>query len=150
MKLAELLKKLHGKRLAFDSRFFLYHLESDSRFEPVTSAVLRSIEAGKAHALASILVLHDLYVRLAASKDPGAVETCQAVLLNFPNLRFVAIDETIVAEAAQLQTEHGLDTWDALHLSCARNGGASVFLAADRSLPALEGMETIFLDSIQA
>ncbi len=150
MKLGDLLKKLQGKCLAFDSRFLLYHLESDSRFEPVTSALLHLVESGKSRASASILVLHDLYLRLAESKNRDAVATCHAVLLNFPNLRFVSIDEQIVADAAYLQAEHGLDAWNALHLSCARSGGARFFVSCSRALPRVPEIETIFLESIQA
>ncbi|HEY3132225.1 MAG TPA: PIN domain-containing protein, partial [Acidobacteriota bacterium] len=144
-----LLRKLQGKSLAFDSRFLLYHLEPDSRFEPVTSALLRLVESGKSRASASILVLHDLYLRLALSKDRDAVATCQAVLLNFPNLRFVSIDEQIVADAAYLQSEHGLDAWIALHLSCARNDGAKFFVTASSGLPPVPEIETVLLESIQ-
>lgn len=149
MKLADLLKKLQGKRLAFDSRFLLYHLQSDSRFEPVTSALLHLVESGKSRASVSILVLHDLYLRLVGTRNPDVLATCQAVLLNFPNLRFVSIDEQIVAEAARLQAEHGLDVWNALHLACARSGGANVFVTGDRSLPPVPEIETVLLDSIR-
>jgi predicted nucleic acid-binding protein len=124
-------------------------LESDSRFEPITSAILGAVENGKTRALASILVLQDLFRRVAEGGNGEAVITCQAILLNFPNLKFIAIDEQIAADAAMLQARHGLDAWNALHLSCARSAKARYFLTGDPGFPMLSEPETIMLDSIQ-
>ncbi|MBI4455403.1 MAG: PIN domain-containing protein [Acidobacteria bacterium] len=148
MKLRDLLRKLKGERLGFDSSFFLYHLESNSRFEPVTSAILHAVESGTARALASILVFHDLFLRLSRS-NPDATATFEALLRNFPNLKFVAIDEAIVTDAARLEVEHAVSAWTALHLACVRSGGANFFFTADRGLPALPEIKPIVLDSIQ-
>ena len=149
MKLPDLLRRLKGERLAFDARFFLYHLESDSRFEPITSAVLSAVESGKTRALASILVLQDLFLRVAEGGNGDAVSTWQTIFMNFPNLKFIPIDEQIVAEAAILQVRQGLDAWNALHVSCARSGKARYFLTGDPAFPKLPEPETILLDSIQ-
>ena len=149
MRLRDLLRKLQGERVAFDSSFFLHHLTGNSKLQQVTSPVLRLVEGGKSEGWVSVLILHDIFLGRMTGSLAGAAETCCTVLVNFPHLKFVPISGAIATAAAKLESEHGLSPWNALHVSCARSGAARFFLTSDRSVPIVDGMEPILLASIE-
>ena len=149
MKLRDLIRRLKGQRLAFHSSFFLQHFKGTPRLQQVTSAVLDLVESGESQGSASVLILQDILRYGGGRWNVQSFDTCQTLLLNFPNLRFVSVDGGVASAAARMESEFGVTSWHALHLSCARAGGASYFLTADRITAPVVGMESIILSRIE-
>ncbi|MEW6086237.1 MAG: PIN domain-containing protein [Chloroflexota bacterium] len=142
-----------GKRLAkakvigLDTSIFIYLLEDNERYSPLTQFTFTGIEKGKWHGVTSAITLMEVTVRPWQLGRELAAREYEAVLAHFPNLSVVDVDRNVARAAAQLRARYNISPPDALQVAASLSFGAKAFLTNDRRLSRLEELiDVLVLD----
>lgn len=120
------------KSLLLDTMVFSYHLSNHSRYAPLTTVILETIESGKASGLTTTLTLAELLTVPAQRDDRRAMQEYELYLTHFPNLRIVPLDVALARETARVRGATRLRTPDAIQVAAARLYGADAIITNDR------------------
>jgi predicted nucleic acid-binding protein len=145
---ARLIKRLGEHNLiGVDTALFIYHLESNLRYQALAQEVLVGIENGRWRGVTSVITLMELTVRPWQQERAAVAREYEILLINFPNLSLVDVTRSIARRAAQLRASYGLRPADALHLASAIQEGATAFVTNDRGLVRLsQHLDIVLLD----
>lgn len=142
-----------GQRLAghalvgLDTSIWIYHLEAHERYATLAAQILTSVQAGRPHAVLSVLTLMELNVRPYRLGRPGAAVHYEAMLSHFPNSQLVDVTPAVARRAAQLRAIHSLRPADALHVVTALISGATAWVTNDHQLRRISSViDVIVLD----
>lgn len=146
-----------GQRLAghalvgLDTSIWIYHLEANERYATLAEQILTSVQAGRPHAVLSVLTLMELNVRPYRLGRPGAAAHYEAMLSHFPNSQLVDVTPIVARRAAQLRAIHSLRPVDALHVVTALISGATAWVTNDHQLRRISSViDVIVLDDFLA
>lgn len=146
MGLAAILGK--HKRLSLDTSVLIYHFEDVPPYSGLTEELFAALGRGDVELVLSTLCVTEFLVRPWKKGEKEAKEALE-LLLGIPNVRFLAPDLGIAAEAARLRASFGLRTPDALLFATAKAGEATAFLTNDRAfLRVKEDPEILLLDDL--
>lgn len=132
-------------RLGLDTAVFVYHLEQNPRYFPLTHALLAGVEAGRWTACTSVVTLMELTVRPWQLDQPEAATRYEAALAHFPNLSLVDVTREVARQAAQLRATFRLRPADALQAATALVSGATTWITNDRDLARLSPLLDVLL-----
>lgn len=122
------------QRIGLDTAIFIYHLEANERYLPLTKALFNLVQAGEALAVTSTVTLMEVTVRPWQLGQEAVARQYETLLTNFPNLRIVDFDRTISRRAAQLRACYRVRPADAIQLATAIISEADVFVSNDLAL----------------
>lgn len=135
--------------IAIDTPVFIYHFEAHSRYQKLTTPIFEAIESGGCSAVTSTLARLEILVRPLKENRADLADSYRFLLDTFPNLRQIAIDQEVADRAAELRAASGLATPDSLHLACALNAGATLFITNDSDFSKeFDKMKFLLLDSL--
>ena len=117
-----------------DSNVFIYaviYREDKEKKTEKAKEILLQIEKQQLHACTSTLTWDEFVwvVSKTLGKDDGITQGQK--LLGFPNLDFINVDETVIAQAQKLMEKYGLAPRDSIHLACALTRKASHIISDD-------------------
>jgi predicted nucleic acid-binding protein len=139
-------QKLTGAGVVgLDTSIFIYHLEANPTYAPLTKMVFEGMEGGKFQGVTSAITLMKLTVLPWRMGYENVAREYEAVLVNFPNLSIIDIDRNVARLAAKLRADFNISPADALQVSASLQGGAKMFLTNDKRLSALEPVIEILL-----
>lgn len=118
--------------IGLDTAVFIYHLEANPRYLPLTTAVLNAVQTGQCHAVTSVITLMELTVLPWRQARAAAARHYEALLVNFPNLQLLDVNRNITRRAAQLRAQHNLRPADALQIATALTSGATAWVSNDQ------------------
>ena len=136
------------RRIAFDTCVFIYQLETNPRYFPLTDHVFSWLARPGAKGIASTITMTEVLVAPYRASTEERVDELYALLSTYPNLEWIAPGLEIADLAARLRAMHRLKTPDALLAATAVHGGATGFLTNDRAFERLESVEVIVLDQL--
>jgi predicted nucleic acid-binding protein len=146
-----------GQRLAahalvgLDTSIWIYHLEANERYLPLTNQILGAIRSGRPAAVLSMITLMELNVRPYRLQQPGVVAHYEAMLTHFPHAQLIDVDRPIARRAAQLRAAYTLRPADALHVATGLVAGATAWVTNDGDLHRLSPLiEVLILDDFLA
>ncbi len=131
--------------IGLDTCVFIYHLEADPRYLPLTQVALRGIQSGRWLGVTSILTIMELTVRPWQLGQAAVAQEYEALLFHFPHLAVADVTRNIARRAAQMRALHHLRPADALQVATAVQHGATAFLTNDQGLARLEPTLTVLL-----
>jgi predicted nucleic acid-binding protein len=132
-------------RLGLDTAVFIYHLEQNPRYLPLTHAILAGVEAGRWTACTSVVTLMGLTVRPWQLDQPEVAARYEAALAHFPNLSLIDVTREVARQAAQLRASFRLRPADALQAATALASGATLLITHDRDLARLSPVLDVLL-----
>ena len=133
--------------VGLDTSIFIYHLEANPTYAPLTQIAFESMEKGKFKGVTSTITLMELTVLPWRMGYENAAREYEAVLVNFPNLSIVDIDRNVARLAAKLRADYNVSPADALQVAASLQGGARTFLTNDKRLTGLGTIiEVLILD----
>jgi predicted nucleic acid-binding protein len=142
-----------GKALAIhttiglDTAIFIYHLEGNPNYLPLTRQLLEDVQAGEWQALTSTITLLELTVPAWRAGRDYVAREYETILVNFPHLRLQDVTREVARWGAQLRARFNIRTPDALQIAASLEGGATAFVTNDRNLLRLsEVVSVIVLD----
>ena len=131
--------------IGLDTSIFIYHLEANARYLPVTKTLLNRIKSGRHHAIVSTVALMELTVHPWRLGKTEVAQNYESLLVHFPNLRLADVTREVARRAAQLRANYGLHPADALQTATALVNNASAFITNDKRLARLNGLLKIIV-----
>jgi predicted nucleic acid-binding protein len=137
--------------VGLDTSIFIYHLESNPTYAPLTKTVFENIESGKFQGITSTITLMELTVLPWRMGHENVAREYEALLVNFPNLSILDIDRNVARLAAKLRADFKISPADALQVAAGLQVGAKAFLTNDKRLFSLQTViEILILDDFVA
>jgi predicted nucleic acid-binding protein len=134
-------EKLTGAGIVgLDTSIFIYQLEANPLYAPLTQMTFESMEKGNFKGVTSAITLMELTVLPWRMGHENVAREYEALLVNFPNLSIVDIDRDVARLGAKLRADFKISPADALQVAASLQAGAKAFLTNDKRLT---GMQTI-------
>lgn len=148
---------LHRHRLiALDTSIFIYQLETNDRYLPLTDRIFAGLETECAFnsctrdvkAVTSTITMTELLVQPYRADDGHRVNAYYGLLSTFPNLEWIAPGLEIADMAARIRAIHRLRTPDALLAATAAHARATGLITNDDVFERVEAFDTLVLDRL--
>jgi predicted nucleic acid-binding protein len=134
--------------VALDTSVFVYQLEANPRYEPLTNPVFSWLEKAGHSAVTSTITMTELLVQPYRDSELERVDVFYSLLSTYPNLGWVAPDLEIAGLAAQLRAAHGLRTPDSLQAATAIRSEAGGLVTNDPAFERLGSIDVMLLDRL--
>ena len=146
--MADLEQRLANHNLiGLDTSIFIYHLEGQVTYLPLTREILGRVEAGQNDAVVSTVTIMELTVHPWRVHRSDVARQYEVLLVNFPHLQLVDVTRDVARKAAQLRAQYNLRPADALQVGTAMISGATLWVSNDKKLKRLEPeIEILILD----
>ncbi len=131
--------------VGLDTSLFIYHLEAHPAYQPLTTCILNSVQAGELQAIVSMVTLMELTVHPWRLNQPLIARQYEALLAHFPNLRLADVTRDVARQAAQLRANYNIRPADALQVATAVISHATAYITNDRGLSRLNPLLTILI-----
>ena len=149
MALGHLLSALRRhRRIALDSSIFIYQLEANPRYLPLTRPVFLALASAEHTAVTSIVTWTEILVPAYRSSEQKRIDQYIGLFSTFPHLEWIAADLVIADLAARFRAQHGLRTPDAIQAATAIQARATLFLTNDRVFRRLQNLNSLILDDL--
>ena len=135
-------------RIALDTSVFIYQLESNPRYAPLTDTIFQWLERPEHGAVTSTITMTELLVQPYRDSRQELVDEFYALLATYPNLDWIAPNLEIADIAARIRATHRLRTPDALQAATAILARATGLVTNDPVFSRLETFETMVLDQL--
>lgn len=133
--------------IGLDTSIFIYHLEANPRYLPLTQQLLKGVESGQCSGVVSTVTLMELTVHPWRKNRADIARQYEAVLINFPNLTMVDVSREVARQAAQIRATYNVRPADALQVATAKVSGATLWVSNDKKLKRLGSeVEIVILD----
>ena len=137
-------------RLHVDASVLGLHLAGDSRYTPLTRAVLEMLADDELRASTSALSVYQLLVEAYRRGEADTAATAERYLTTIPGLRVVDLTPAIARQASQVRAQLGGSTERAVQIATALSEGATVFLTQRSAFRRVAGMSVESLDLFAA
>jgi predicted nucleic acid-binding protein len=135
----------HG-RIALDTSIFIYQLEANARYVPLTDFIFSWLEQSRHTAVTSTITMTELLVQPYRENNSDQIDEFYGLLSTYPNLEWIAPDLAVADTAARLRAVHKLRTPDAIQAATAMEGSATGLVTNDPILARLDDLEVVVLD----
>jgi len=132
--------------IGLDTNVFIYQLEANPQYLPLTDLIFRTLERSTLRAVTSTITMTGLLVPAYRSLDDQRVDEFYSLLSTYPNLAWIEPGLRIADLAAELRAMHGLKTPDALQIATAIYSGASAFVTNGPIFDRIKQVEILVLD----
>ncbi|MGA3019499.1 MAG: PIN domain-containing protein [Bryobacteraceae bacterium] len=134
--------------ISLDTSVFIYQLESNARYLPLTDHIFSWLEGPHSKAVTSTITMTELLVQPYRESDDQRVDEFYGLLSTYPNLDWIAPNLEIADVAARLRALHRLQTPDALQAATAEHAGATGFITNDAVFERVKTFETLVLERL--
>jgi predicted nucleic acid-binding protein len=134
--------------VALDTSVFLYQLDANPRYLPLTDVIFSWLERPGAGAVASTITMTELLLHPYRDNDEERADQYYGLLSGYPNLQWIAPDLQIADTAAQLRARHRLRTPDAIIAATAASAGVTALITNDPVFERIEAFQTLVLDRL--
>ena len=134
--------------IALDTSVFIYQLEANPRYLPLTCHIFSWLEGPDSKAVTSTVTMTELLVQPYRESDDQRVDEFYGLLSTYPKLEWIAPHLEIADAAARLRALHRLRTPDALQAATAEHSGATGFITNDAVFERVKTFETLVLDRL--
>jgi predicted nucleic acid-binding protein len=131
-----------------DTSVFIYQLEANPRYLPLTDRIFAWLERPDSKAVTSTITMTELLVQPYRDSAEQRVDEFYGLLSTYPNLEWIGPNLEIADLAARLRALHRLRTPDALQAATAVHARATGFVTNDAIFERVETFETLVLDQL--
>jgi predicted nucleic acid-binding protein len=136
------------RELSLDTCVFIYQLEANPRYLPLTDPIFAWLERRDSRAVTSTITMTELLVQPYRDFGQHRVDEFYGLLSTYPNLEWIVPGLEIADMAARLRALHRLRTPDALHAATAVYAHVTGLITNDPVFQRVNGFETLVLDSL--
>jgi len=134
------------RRIALDTSIFIYQIEANPRYLPLTDAVFAWLERPGTSAVTSTITMTELLVAPYRLSDQQRVDEFYSLLSTYPRLEWAPPNLEIADAAARLRAVHRLRTPDALQAATAEDSLATALVTNDPAFARVPSFEALILD----
>lgn len=119
-----------------DASSLLGVVQGEEEFECLKS-LLAAVDRGEVRLVESTVILTEVLPRHATDITEAHTRAREGIraLLESPDTQLVDVSAIVARKAGDLRAEHGLKTWDAIHLATAVLARVDVLIVRDRRFP---------------
>lgn len=132
--------------IALDTCIFIYQLEGNARYVPLTNEIFAWLEQPGHRAVASTVTMTELLVQPYRVLGEDRAREIYSLAATYPNLQWISPDLEIAGVAARIRASFGLQTPDAIVAATAVHHDIAALITNDRSFRRLDLFETVVLD----
>src|SRR5262249_19713299 len=121
-------------RIYWDTMLFVYWLENHPTYAKRVQHILTKMEERQDRLCTSSFTAAELLVGPYKSNAPALAKQICEVFAS-PLVEIIPFTLAAADHYAQIRAQHGVSPADAIHLACAAQAGADLFLTNDASLP---------------
>ena len=136
------------RRIALDTCVFIYQLEENARYLPLTDHIFSWLERPGSNAVTSTITMSELLVQPYRTSDERRVDEFYGLLSTYPNLDWIAPDLQIADLAARFRAQHRLRTPDALQAATATHARATGLITNDAVFERVASLDALVLDQL--
>ncbi len=136
------------RKIALDTSVFIYQLEANPKYAPLTDQVFGWVAQTGHMAVTSTITMTELLVQPYRDPSEHRVNKFYGLLSTFPNLQWLPPDLEIADVAAKLRAAHRLRTPDALQAATAVRAQATGMVTNDAVFQRVDSLETLVLDDL--
>jgi predicted nucleic acid-binding protein len=134
--------------VALDTSIFIYQLEGNPRYLPMSDYVFSWLEQPHSQAVTSTITMAALLVQPYRTGNEELADQFYGLLSTYPNLTWMEPSLEIADLAARLRAMHRLRTPDALLAATAAHAGATGLITNDPVFARVREFETLELDAL--
>jgi predicted nucleic acid-binding protein len=131
-----------------DTSVFIYQLEANPKYLPLTDHVFSWLERPDSKAVTSTITMTELLVGPYRGSDEVRVDEFYGLLSTYPNLDWIAPDLGVADLAARIRALHRMRTPDALQAATATHAGATGLITNDPVFKRVQTLEVLVLDHL--
>ncbi|MCC7117800.1 MAG: PIN domain-containing protein [Anaerolineales bacterium] len=136
-----------AKIIGLDTSLFIYFLEENKTYSPLSKITLKGMEDSKWAGVTSTITLMEITVHPWQMGRENIAREYEARLVHFPNLAIVDVNRNVARIAAQLRAKYSVSPPDALQVAASLAFGAKAFLTNDKRLSKLQELiDVLILD----
>jgi len=121
-------------KLGFDTSPFIYFIERNPSYLPVTREIFRRVDTGAFVGYSSTITVTEVLVHPKKRPNRLLEREYRDLLLYGRNFTLISIDVDVAESAAELRARYNLRTPDALQIAAARHASCEAFPTNDLSL----------------
>jgi predicted nucleic acid-binding protein len=133
------------KIIGLDTAPFIYYVEDVAPYADLLDPVFRLLEDHVLRAVTSTVTFAEILTKPFADKNFALADEIKLTLKSFSSLAVVSIDEKLAEAAALIRGRYAIRLPDALQVSAAIQGEATVFLTNDKRVRKLAALEVLVL-----
>ena len=136
------------RKIALDTSVFIYQLEANPTYLPLTEPLFAWLERRDSQAVTSTVTMTELLVQPYRDSDRRRVREFYGLLSTYPNLEWIAPNLEIADIAARLRAVHRMRTPDALLAATAVYAQVTGLITNDSIFQRVDMFETLVLESL--
>ena len=132
-----------------DSNVFIYYVISDEKTEEkslLSKNILIKIAEGKLDAATSSVTWDELIWSVKKVVGVDIAKTEGKKFLEFPNLRILNVDASVINEAQKILEKYNLKPRDSMHAACAIKNNMTQIISDDPDFDKVKELERIGLE----
>ena len=133
--------------MAIDSNVLIYLLDESPGRAEVAASIVDAVAVGEIEGVLASVGLAEALVGAARTGEVAAFEYTAATIRDM-GFRIVGMDAAAAEDAAWIRGRTGMSLPDAMHVACARAGGATALVTNDRGISAQSGLEIVRFDDL--
>jgi len=126
---------------------FIYHIERNPSYVPLTRILFKRIETGKNKAVSSMLSLIEVLTHPYRKGRKDLALLYRGLLTDYPHLTLWPLDQETAELSASIRAHYNVSTPDAIQLATALRQGATAFITNDQQLTRVKDLNVLLLDS---
>jgi predicted nucleic acid-binding protein len=134
--------------VALDTSIFIYQLEANPRYLPLSDYVFTWLEKPHAQAVTSTITMAELLVQPYRTGNEELADEFYSLLSTYTNLTWMPPTLEIADLAARFRALHRLRIPDALLAATAAHAGATGLITNDLVFERVQEFETLGLDAL--
>ncbi len=142
------LKKILGQSVYIDTNLFIYFLDQNTTYFPISSRLLKAVEAGEFIAFTGDLTVAETLVKPYQTKNILLITQFKAFFNAKDFLSIQSHDSEIFDLGAKIRAEYGMKFADALHYATAIKSGCQFFITNDKGICTSNEIEVILLNDL--
>ena len=144
MGLADIIKS--HRRIMLDTAPIIHFIEEHQIFSNLTNVIFSLIKSNlNIQAFSSVITLTEVLTQPMRKSRSDIVDKYKQFLLHSMNFIIYPIDTIVAEKAAQLRSQYGIKTPDALQIAVGIENSGTLFITNDQQLKKIEGIEILVL-----
>ena len=135
-------------RIGLDTSVFIYHVETNERYLPLTTRLFEWIAAERSIGVTSTLTMTELLVLPYKADRGDAAESVYSRAVQMPNLEWVSPTLGVASMAARARAHYRLRTLDAVQVATALETGATGLVTNDADFRRVTDLDILILDDL--
>lgn len=143
-----LVDKIAGQSVYIDTNLFIYFLDQNTAFFPVSADILQAVEQGKFFAFTGDITVAEALVKPYQINNLSLISAFKSFFFADNFLSIVSHKADTFDLCAQLRAKYKMKFADALHYASAIKSGCKFFITNDKGIRSTNELEVILISEL--